>query len=216
MQPYGLFVRLADIDYGGEIAVLPVLQILRSPGRPLNDGHNVAVLQLQLLHPASSGGLDPFEGLVFIVHHQVNAALGDLGFHRPEALLVHIELALGADDVAQGEDGDGLRGSRELHAAALQNKKVLHLLVSSFMLAPLPVITPLVRPTTGPGPLPRNFTLLGVGGVVWASVRLFGGSLLLPGLVCFHQLLRVALQVGLKAHLCRVGAEVRVGRDCRV
>ena len=122
----------------------------------------------------------------------------------------------GADAMADVFFSLGIAGVSIEDAAALQNKKVLHLLVSSFMFAPLPVITPLVRPTTGSGPLPRNFTLLGVGGVVWAPVRLFGGSLLLPGLVCFHQLLRVALQVGLKAHLCRVGAEVRVRRDCRV
>ena len=37
---------------------------------------------------------------------------------------------------------------------------------------------------------------------MWAPVRLFGGSLLLPGLVGFHQRLRVVLQVGLEAYLC--------------
>ena len=37
-----------------------------------------------LFDPSCGGGLDPFEGLVFVIHYQVNAALGDLGLHRPE------------------------------------------------------------------------------------------------------------------------------------
>ena len=119
MQAGGLAVCLADADHRGEVAVFPVFQIFRAPGRPLDHRLDAAVLQLQLLDPSCGGGLDPFEGLVFIIHHQVNAALGDLGFHRPEALLVHIELALGADDMANRQNGDRFRHSIDFHIPAL-------------------------------------------------------------------------------------------------
>ena len=119
MQAGGLAVCLADADDGGEVAVFPVFQIFRASGRPLDHRLDAAVLQLQLLDPSCGGGLDPLEGLVFIVHHQIDAPLGDLGLHRPEALLVHIELAFGADNMANRQNRDRFRHSIDLHIPAL-------------------------------------------------------------------------------------------------
>ena len=70
VEAHSLVVRLPDIDHRGEIAVLPIFQVLRPPGRPLHHSHNAAPLQLQLLHPASGGSLHPLQGLVLIVNHQ--------------------------------------------------------------------------------------------------------------------------------------------------
>ena len=126
MQPRRLVVRFADIDHRGEVAVLLVLEVLRPSGRPLDDGLDLSVLQLELLDPSGSGGFDPLERLVFVVDNEIDATFGNLCLHRFVALLVNIELPLRADDVAQGEDGDRLRGSLKLHIAALEDEKLIH------------------------------------------------------------------------------------------
>ena len=118
MEPDRLVVRLADIHDRGEVAVLLVLKVLCPSGRPLDDGLDLPVLQLQLLHPSGCGCLAPFERLMLVVNDEIHAALGDLRLHRLVALIVYIKLTLRTDNVADGEDEDRLRRSHELHIAA--------------------------------------------------------------------------------------------------
>ena len=119
MEPDRLVVRLADIHDRGEVAVLLVLKVLRPSGRPLDDGLDLPVLQLQLLHPSGCGCLAPFERLMLVVNDEIHAALGDLRLHRGEAFLVDVELSLLAHDMAEGQNGDDLRRSSDIHFAPL-------------------------------------------------------------------------------------------------
>ena len=93
---------------------------------------------------------------MFVVDNEIDATFGDLRLHRFVALLVNIELPLRADDMAQGEDGDRLRGSLKLHVAALEDENSFIFAVSSFGFFPSLALRPLARVQT---PLFRFFRL---------------------------------------------------------
>ena len=131
MQARRLVVRLADGDDRGEVAVLPVLQVRCRPVRPLHLCDDVAVLDREVFDPAGSRGLDAVQRLVLVVHHHVHAMPGDLRLHESQALLIHVEFALLAGDVSQGQNPDDLRDPLDLHLAPFQGND-LHLLRVSF------------------------------------------------------------------------------------
>ena len=54
---------------------------------------------------------------MLVVDDKVDAALGDLCLHRGEAFLVDVELSLLAHDMAEGQNGDDLRRSSDIHFA---------------------------------------------------------------------------------------------------
>ena len=56
---------------------------------------------------------------MLVVDDKVDAALGDLRLHRGEAFLVDVELSLLAHDMAEGQNGDDLRRSSDIHFAPL-------------------------------------------------------------------------------------------------
>ena len=119
MEARRLVVRLADGDDRGEVAVFLVLKVLLRRERPLDPGLDVPVLGEQLLDPSGGGGPVSCEGLVLVVDDKVDAALGDLRLHRGEAFLVDVELSLLAHDMAEGQNGDDLRRSSDIHFAPL-------------------------------------------------------------------------------------------------
>ena len=91
----------------------------------------MAVLDGEVFDPAGSRGLDAVQRLVLVVHHHIHAMPGDLRLHEPQALLIHVEFALLAGDVSQGQDPDDLRDPLDLHLAPFQGDD-LHFLRVSF------------------------------------------------------------------------------------
>ncbi|MFQ8766451.1 MAG: hypothetical protein ACLR8U_07980 [Oscillospiraceae bacterium] len=69
---------------------------------------------------------------MLVVDDKVDAALGDLRLHRGEAFLVDVELSLLAHDMAEGQNGDDLRRSSDIHFAPFRVRKSL-----IFCLSPL-------------------------------------------------------------------------------
>jgi hypothetical protein len=87
---------------------------------------------------------------VLIVDNEVDASLRDLFLHRREALLVDVELSLLTHDMTEGQDGDDLRRSSDIHFAPFEGEKVVHFLVSPLVWCSQSSITPLSRVITVP------------------------------------------------------------------
>ena len=104
----------------------------------------------QFLDPPGGGGSFSRECLVLIVDNKVDASLRDLFLHRREALLVDVELSLLTHDMTEGQDGDNLRRSSDIHFAPFEGEKVVHFLVSPLVWCSQSSITPLSRVITVP------------------------------------------------------------------
>ena len=150
MEARRLVVRLADGDDRGEVAVFLVLKVLLRGNCPLDPGLDVPVFGKQFLDPPGGGGSFSRECLVLIVDNKVDASLRDLFLHRREALLVDVELSLLTHDMTEGQDGDDLRRSSDIHFAPFEGEKVVHFLVSPLVWCSQSSITPLSRVITVP------------------------------------------------------------------